>query len=276
MTDFAVLMVLAAALLHALWNAALKGGGDQSASARLIILVEMICGALLIPFTDFPAPASWPWLAVTAFVHVFYWLALIDAYRHGDLSQIYPIARGSAPLFVAVGAALLAGERPDWPMLLGIGLVSGGVLAMWPGRGTGRRGILMALLTALSIATYSVADGIGVRLSGDPFGFIAWTFIGEGVLTMAAFALLGMRFRPLGPRARAGAVFAGVTSMVAYSIVIWAMSVAPIALVSALRESSVLFAVLLGRLFFREAIGPRRLAACLTIAAGAALLALAR
>jgi drug/metabolite transporter (DMT)-like permease len=276
MSDIAVVLVLAAALLHASWNAVLKAGGDQGASARLMIFVQMLCGVLLLPFAEMPAPASWPWLAVTATVHVVYWLALIDAYRHGDLSQVYPIARGSAPLLVTLGAALLADERPDWPMLLGIGLVCGGVLAMWRARGSGGRGIAMALLTAVTIATYSVADGIGVRLSGAPLGFIAWTFIGEGVLTLGAFALLRTRFRPLGARGRALAVAGGITSMVAYSIVIWAMSLAPIALVSALRESSVLFAVLLGWLFFGEPVGPRRIAACLAIAAGAALLALVR
>ncbi len=277
LSEFAVPLVLAAAFLHAAWNAAFKGGGDTASAARMIILVEAGIAASVAPFVGLPAPASWPWLAVTGLAHVVYWLALIEAYRHGELSAVYPIARGSAPLLVALGAALLAAEWPSAGLLLGIALISGGVLAMArAGPDTKPRAVGMALLTALSIAAYSVADGIGVRLSQAPLGFIAWSFITDGVLAMAAFALLGMRFRKLTVPERGKAAFAGVASLIAYGIAIWAMSVVPIALVSALRESSVLFAVLMGWLLFKESIGARRIAACLAIAAGTAVLALTR
>ncbi len=278
MSEFAVLLVLVAAFLHAAWNAALKSGGDTFSTVRVLLIAEFVIAAALAPFTQFPAAASWPWLAVTAVAHVTYWLTLVDAYRHGELSEVYPIARGGAPLLVALGAGLIAAELPKTPVLIGVVLVSIGVLAM---RRSGARrmplrAFVMAVLTAMSIATYSLADGMGVRASGDAIGFIAWSFIGSSLFTLAALRLLRIQFRPLNRGDYGKASFAGAASMVAYGIAIWAMSILPIALVSALRELSVVFAVLFGRIFFREAVGPWRLAACLVIAGGATMLALNR
>jgi drug/metabolite transporter (DMT)-like permease len=278
MPELAVLLVLLAAFLHAAWNAALKGGGDTFSTVRVLLIAEFVIAAAIAPFAKFPATASWPWLAVTAVAHVAYWLTLVDAYRHGELSEVYPIARGGAPMLVALGAALVAAELPRAPALVGVVLVSLGVLAM---RRSGARrmplrAFLMSVLTAISIATYSVADGMGVRASGDAIGFIAWSFVGSSLFTLVALRLMRIEFRPLARRDYGKAGFAGAASMAAYGIAIWAMSVLPIALVSALRETSVVFAVLFGRLFFREAVGPWRIGACLVIAGGAALLAIYR
>lgn len=292
-------LVLAAAVLHASWNALVKAGGDRLA---VLALVNLSPAVVTVPALFFLPPMSWeaaPWLALSTACHFVYYGALLSAYRYGDLSQVYPIARGSAPALVALGAWLLAGEALGALELGALALLSSGLMALaWrprraapavAGRGAilaenggkptepDRRAVLFALLTGFSIAGYSVADGIGVRASGSAFAYIAWLFTVD-CLPLLLFMLWRRRGRVLqsiGRSWRAG-LAGGLIAALAYGTVIWAMNRSAMAQVVALRETSVLFATLIGTLLLAEPFGRRRLAAAAVIVAGAILLQLGR
>jgi drug/metabolite transporter (DMT)-like permease len=281
-SPFVVGLVLGSAVLHASWNALLKGGGDRLRSVTVMALAASLASAGWVLFLPFPRAASWLCIGLSTLLHVAYNLLLVAAYRHGDLGVTYPIARGSSPLLVAAGAAVLAGERLDIFTLVGIALVCGGIvglareaaLARASDKGGLPRSVVPALLTGVAIAGYTVVDGLGGRAAGDPGAYAAWLFLATGPAM-----LLAWRWRKPGDRVRPDAATArsavgGVVSLVAYAIVIWAASVSPMGPVSALRESSVVVAALLGKLFLGERLGPWRLTACLVVAAGAACLGL--
>jgi drug/metabolite transporter (DMT)-like permease len=278
---FVFLLVLLAAVSHATWNAFVKSGEDKLVSLCLVIFTTSAPCLLILPFLAVPAAASWPFLMISTVVHYFYYAALIGAYRHGDLSLAYPIARGSAPLLVAAGAWLFAGEELSPLKWLGVLTVSAGIMSLArPSRAQANDGevkaIVFALLTGLTIAIYSLADGLGVRLSGAEFSYIAWLFVLSGL--PMPFIILWCRGGDSGRLIRAHlkiGVFGGVISGLAYAIVIWAMSVAPIALVVSLRETSVLIAAAIGSLFLKESFGRRRIVAAAIIVAGAVLMNLA-
>lgn len=264
-------IVLFAALLHASWNALLKGGRDRLWSVTIMGIATSLACAALLPFLPVPHRASWPYLIGSAMLHVGYNIFLIRAYRSGDFGSAYPIARGSSPLLVTLGAAAVAGESPSPSGIAGILLVSGGIISLaFRGRRLPEAGIFYALGTGMFIAAYSVTDGIGGRLSGDPAAYTLWMCLLWG-LTAAPVYWLRRRDGRLwrGARATGLAGLGGVVSLLAYGIVIFAMTAAPMGSVSALRETSVLFAVLLGRLFFAESLTPRRIVSALVIAAGA-------
>ena len=269
------LLVVLAAVLHASWNALLKAGGDKLVMQTLVICVGGVPALIAIPFLPLPAPASWPYLAVSVAVHLFYFLTLVGAYRHGDLSQVYPIARGSAPLLVAVGAWIFAREGMSGPELAGVATVSLGIMSL---AGVGRResevkAVGLALMTGLSIAVYSLADGLGVRNAGSTPAYIAWLFLLSGLplLLITLWRRRGRATEVFRAHLKLGTI-GGLTAGLAYAIVIWAMSVAPLGLVVSLRETSVLIAAAIGALLLKESFGPRRLAAAAVIAAGAALI----
>lgn len=276
-TVFAV--VMAAAALHAGWNALLKIGLDRYLTASLIQIGAACVALPALPFVALPVASAWPCIAVSALLHIGYNLFLARAYQHGDLSQVYPIARGSSPLLVAL-LALLAGDvlqTGQWPGLLV--LVGGIWLMAWRGgQSSTLNGPLLfnALATAACIAGYTVADALGARSNGDAVGYALWLFLVNGVVATLLISLhRGPRiFLQLGPHWRGG-LGGGAMSMLAYSLVIWATTEAPVALVSALRESSVLFALLIGWLFLKETLRPLRLLACLVIGAGVMLMKLA-
>ena len=275
-TVFAV--VLAAAALHAGWNALLKIGLDRFLSAALIQIGAGLVALPALPWMSLPLAGAWPWLALSALLHIGYNAFLARAYRHGDLSQVYPIARGSAPLLVAL-LALLAGDAlrlQQWPGLLV--LVAGIWLMAWRG-GHARldRALLgNALATSAFIAGYTLSDALGARANGDAIGYAAWLFAVNGLVMALVLALRRgpAVFLRLGPHWRGGLLGGGM-SLLAYSLVIWATTQAPVAQVAALRESSVLFALLIGWLLLKESMPPLRLLACCVIAAGVALLKLA-
>jgi drug/metabolite transporter (DMT)-like permease len=285
-------LVLASAVLHASWNALLKGGGDRLRSVTVMAVAASLTSAAWAAFLPFPRAASWLYIGLSVVLHVAYNLLLVTAYRHGDLGVTYPVARGSSPLLVAAGAAVLAGERLDAFTVVGIALVCGGILGLArEGLGGKRlRAVVPALLTGVTIAAYTVVDGLGSRASGDPRAYAAWLFLTLGPAMLPAWAWRGWRRRRqggLGGPGRADgrrarlvdaaalrSAAGGVVSLVAYAIVIWAASVSPIGPVSALRESSVVVAAVLGWLFLGERLGPWRLSACLVVAAGAACLGL--
>ncbi len=268
-------LVLLAALAHAVWNALVKGGPDRLVMQALVIGTPATVAACALPFLPLPDPAAWPYLGASAVVHTVYFATLIAAYRHGDLSLVYPIARGTAPMFTALGAWLFAAEALGPLEAAGICLLSGAIvsLALRPGDGTSLRGVAWALATSLTIVMYSLIDGLGGRVAGEVFAYIAWMFALSGVpLGVATLWLRRGRLKAsFAPCLRTG-VFGGLIGGAGYAIVIWAMSQAPVAHVVALRETSVLMAAAIGALAFREPFGRRRILAAGAVVVGAALM----
>ncbi|WP_061781461.1 DMT family transporter [Sphingomonas sanguinis] len=268
------LIVLLAAILHASWNALLRGGGDRLWSMTMMCIAIALACALTAPFVPIPSVGSWGYLALSALLHVGYNLFLVRTYRQGDLGQTYPIARGASPLLVSLGAAVFARELPDALSLTGVLLVSCGIVALaFQGRIIGPQTLLFALGTGCFIGAYSVTDGIGARLSGSPVGYIVWMCLSWGLLMPATYVILRdansiMR----APREMLVAGSGGLASLLAYGIVIVAMSLSPMGPVSALRETSVVFAALIGRIFLGETLTRYRIMACLVVAAGAILI----
>jgi drug/metabolite transporter (DMT)-like permease len=284
-TASAFAAVLFAAGLHAAWNAMLKGGtGDRLWTMTIMSLAVALVGAAAIPFLAWPAAASWPYIVASGLLHVGYNLFLVQTYGSGDFSETYPIARGSSPMLVALGAAVFAGEWPDWLAMLGIGLVGGGIISLaFKGKGLRVTSLPAAIATGAFIGAYSVVDGIGVRAAGDTLAYAVWMSVLEGGPMLVVFVLLrgGPRAGMAAFLARsawrfAGAMLGGWVSLIAYGIVIWAMHYGPMGPVSALRETSVLFAILIGRLLLKEQLSARCVASCIVIACGAACLGVAR
>jgi len=265
-----IFLVLFAALLHASWNALLRSGADRLwAMTVMCIAIAMVC-IVAAAFMAPPAMESWSYALLSGLLHVGYNLFLVRSYRVGDLGQIYPISRGSSPVLIALGAAIFAGERITPGELLGVALVSGGIISLaFKGRSLSVPSLPYALGTGCFIAAYSVVDGIGARLSGAPLAYTVWMCALWGVLMPVVY--IGLR----GPRSlfsvRPGIVTAmvgGLVSLLAYAMVIYAMNEAPLGAVSALRETSVLFALLIGYAFLGETLTARRILACVVIASG--------
>lgn len=267
-------LVLLAAAMHASWNALLKGDDDGFWVMTVMGIATSAACAVLLLFLPLPARASWPFILLSALLHVGYNALLVRAYRGGEFSSAYPIARGSSPLLVTLGAAVTAGEMPTARGLVGILLVSGGIISLaFRGRRLAESGILYALGTGVCIAAYSVTDAFGGRSSGAPIAYTLWMCLLWGGTALPLYLLLG-RGGPVwrGARRTGRAAAGGLISVAAYGIVIFAMTRAPMGSVSALRETSVLFAVLLGRLLFGERLTWRRGLAALVIATGATCL----
>ncbi|CRM16084.1 phosphonate utilization associated putative membrane protein [Pseudomonas sp. 24 E 1] len=269
-----VLLVLFAALLHASWNALLRAGNDRLWTMTVMCLAVAIVStgiALSLPST---AAASWPYAVLSGVLHVGYNLFLVRSYKMGDLGQTYPIARGSSPILITLFALAFAGEAVGTSALLGIALVSGGIISLaFKQRKLAVPSLPYALGTGFFIAAYSVTDGIGARLSGAPLAYTAWMCALWGVLMPLVY--IGLRdarslFTP-----RQGfvtALMGGLVSLLAYGIVIFAMSEAPMGAVSALRETSVVFAALIGYFFLGESLTVRKVLACVVIATGTILI----
>jgi drug/metabolite transporter (DMT)-like permease len=287
MPSHVIAAVLGAALLHATWNALVKGRGGQGdpmLSTVLVVGGGALASALLLPFCAAPAPASWPFIAASSLVQTVYYLLLIEAYRSGDMSHAYPLMRGSAPLLVALFNGLLTGERLGAAQWLAVCLICGGVLAMMlagagaaaSARTAQRRATVFALATACVISLYTMIDGAGVRRSGAPAAYTMWIFLLAGSAT-AAFATR-TRGSELLRLARARPLLlplGGVSTLGSYGIALWAMTLAPVAAVAALRETSILFATAIAALVLRERVGRGRLLAVALIACGAATMRLA-
>lgn len=275
MSALVLTLVLLAALAHASWNAMLKGRkGDPLAASTGLCVVWALVGWPLTLVVPAPAPESWPWLGASVAVHLAYFALLVAAYGRGDLSFVYTIARGVPPMLVAGGAWLAAGERPSPAGLAGVALVAGGVLTIGGGPKTpgARRPLGLALATAVFIAGYTLLDGLGARASAAPVGYLVWLVALQG--TLFAAGALAWRRGPLAREvwARRGVgVLTGVLSAGGYAVAVWAMTRAPIALVAALRETSVLFAAAIGAIWLREPFGRRRLVAAALVAGGVAL-----
>jgi len=272
-------LVLLAATMHASWNALVKGASDSLAVQVTVFGVAGLIALAMVPFVPLPDAASLPFLALSVVIHVAYYVVLALGYSVGDLSLVYPIARGIAPVLVTAGAMALENEVPTALQLAGVVIVSLGILSLAVRRGGAardKRAVGYAVLTGICIAGYTVFDGMGVRRTAVPLSYIVWLFVIQG----AAFAAVTLAWRG---RALAVAIaadwrrgtFGGVIAAVSYAIIIWAMSVAALAPISALRETSVIIAALLGATLLGETFGRARIVAAVVVCAGAALLGLA-
>ncbi|HEX2216932.1 MAG TPA: EamA family transporter [Xanthobacteraceae bacterium] len=269
--------VLAAAAMHAGWNAVVKVDLDRFSAILLLALVQSGLAVVLLPFFPLPAMPSLPWLVASALLHTGYKLVLIRAYAHGDLSQVYPIARGSAPLIVLAVAALWLGETPSIAGLLAVAAIAVGVIMMSMRGGEGgalsATALGYAALTAAATAAYTLVDTIGARLAETASGFTLWMFVGDGLcMLLAAMGMRGVSaLRGLSRSWRSGLI-AGALSLGAYWIAIWGFTRAPVGLVAALRETSVLFAMLIALVVLRERVGPWRWLAAVLMTAGIAFM----
>lgn len=273
------LAVLAGAAMHAGWNALVKTGLDRTTSIFLLAFMQGAISLALLPLFAAPSALSWPWIAISALLHSGYKIFLIRAYEHGDMSQVYPLARGSAPLIVAVAGIFLLKENLTAMKFAAVCVIGLGVMLMSSKLGSGeampRKALLFALATALFTASYTLVDGIGAQLSGTASGFTLWMFVGDGVL-MTIYALF-VRGRGLFAAARGNLLSgtaAGALSLGSYWIAIWAFTLAPIALVAALRETSVLFAMLIAVFWLGEKASRQRWCAAGLILAGIVLMRL--
>ena len=276
-----IALVLVAALLHASWNAILKTSPDRLTTTGVMNLTGLAVGFALLPFIASPARASWVFLLLSMAIHFGYYVFLLGSYRFGDLSQVYPILRGSAPLVVGLLSAPVAAEMLSPTNFAGVALVGFGIVSLslrGPGdRGFDSRAVSYALATGLLIAAFTLVDGLGVRRSGNPLAFALWLEALE-VWPLLAFALLrrGGRVVPYLRRHGGRALVGGVMATAAYLLILAAFARAPIAAVSALRETSVVMAALIGAVRLREPLGVRRVIASAVVALGAALVNLSR
>jgi drug/metabolite transporter (DMT)-like permease len=270
------LMVLLAAMLNAGWNALIKVSGDRIAVMAVVTLLGSLLSALALPFVEMPDPASWPLLALAVLLHTGYHFVLPVAYNYGDLGQVYPIARGSAPLLVTLGAALFAGEILGPIPLFGVIFLAVGVMALAFDRRTGLsqnpRAVLFALGTGACIASYTLVDGLGARQAGSVLGFAVCLTVGDGLLTFViALIWKAKAIKQVARTNLTPAVLAGGMQVGAYWIAIWALAHAPLGMVSALRETSVLFAALISTFILKEGFGTWRFVSAGLIACGIGL-----
>ncbi|MDH4268611.1 MAG: DMT family transporter, partial [Deltaproteobacteria bacterium] len=253
-------LVLFGAALHATWNVIIKAGSDKQLDTLLVICGAAIIAPLALPFVPTPAKASWPYLGASVGIHFAYFILIALAYRTGDLSYAYPIMRGSAPLLTAVVAAVTVREPLSIGAWVGIGLISAGIFTLtgdsWRSGRFPFASTVFGLLNAVVIMTYTIVDGLGIRLSGNAFSYILWLFL----LIPIPLLLLTLLTRPKEFRAqirfrwKAG-FFGGMCTAASYGLALWAMTIAPIALVAGLRETSVIFGTVFAGLFLKERFG---------------------
>lgn len=271
------LLVLFAALLHASWNAIIKSSPDTLLDSICLTIAAALLAGCVLPFLPLPAPASWPWLGASVALHVCYFLLLGAVYRHGDLSHVYPLMRGVAPLLVALTGWAWLGETLGGAMWSGIALICAGILlpALRHPRALAGRATLLALVSALLTAAYTLVDGNGTRLSGHSLSYCLWMFLLEAPpLALAAWLAQRDALRAHARRRWRHAAAGAVCVLGSYSIALWAMVSAPIAAVAALRETSVLFAAIIGCTLLGEKLGAWRIGGAAVIACGMATLRL--
>ena len=269
--------VLFGALLHASWNALIRSGSDKALDTALIHVLGCVVGAVLVGVVGLPKAEAWPWVAASTVIHVGYYVTLVGAYRHGELGFAYPVMRGTAPLIVALLSGRLIGEHVPFAAWLGVAGISVGVLAIGLTRspldgGSRRHALAFALANAAIIAAYTFVDGLGARASGHTAQYVALLFLVDG---LPYFALVMWQRRAAQAAAMdyirrrwPVALVGSCASLGSYGIALWAMTQAPIASVAALRETSVLFAALIGLLLLKERFRLQRAAGTVAIVAG--------
>ena len=276
MSSEIVLVVLFAAALNAAWSALVKASGDRIATMAVVTFMGALGSAAALPFVALPGPASWPLLALAIVLHTAYHFALPAAYNYGDFGQVYPISRGSAPLLVTLGAAVFAGESLGPTSLVGVLFLSAGVMALAIDRKSGLRrnprAVFLALLTGACIAAYTLVDGLGARQAGSPIGFAVCLTIGDGLLTfLIALVWKARQIRSVVRQHLGSSALAGVMQVGSYWMIILAMAVAPLGAVSALRETSVLFAAVISTFILKEGFGVWRFVSAGMITCGIVL-----
>lgn len=283
MSTTVFLAVLLAALLHALWNALVKSSADKHASMSLVVLGHVPIALASVPFMPMPEPAALPWLLFGISLHVGYQMFLIAGYKAGDLTQVYPIARGVAPLIVAAVSIGLLGVALDRVELLAVLLIAGGIVSLGLVRHAdgerNPRAVKMALGTGCFIAAYSLVDGNGARVAGTALGYWTWSALGNATIFTLLTAIIrpGLLGRSLRDRRLAvSGLMGGTASFLAYALVIWGFMQAPIALVTALREVSIVFALVIGTVFLKERLDLAKVVSTMITITGAVLLRFAR
>ncbi len=273
MTLGVTLLLLLAAVMHASWNAFIKDARDPVAMATTIYGTGAILLLPALPFVGLPPATVWFLLALHLLLHGVYKIALVSMFRHGDLSHVYPVSRGVAPLLVTLIAIPAAGELPGVNGMSGIALVCVGLMFFALERGAlshaRLRALLLALLAGVVMSAYTVVDGLGVRVPGAALSYVAWLFVLDGLIMLIIARLWrGDRiYTLLRDRWKTG-VACGMVSVVNFGIVLWALSFSGMGAVSALKETSVVFAALIGAFFMGESFGKRRVFAAVVIAAG--------
>jgi drug/metabolite transporter (DMT)-like permease len=270
----AIMLALFAALSHATWNAFLRTGVDRLWSVTVMSLAMMVVAVPIALILPMPLASAWPYLILSGALQVGYSVFLVRAYAHGELGQVYPIVRGSVPLLVTLGGFALSDQKLPPVLLAGIVLVGLGIISLAFGKGHATaKSVLLALTTGLFIAGYATVDAAGVRLAGSALAYATWIYLVYGAFMLAAFMLMRGRLKvdrksPETLKAVAG----GMVSMVAYGAVVIALALAPVGPITALRETSVVFAAIIGRVFLKEKLTAKRVAACSIVAIGAFLI----
>ena len=281
MTTIVFFAVIGAALLHASWNALVKGGHDKHLAMTAVVLGHAPFACLVLPLVPAPHPASLPYLVAGIALHVGYQMFLLGSYRAGDLTQVYPIARGSAPLLVAGISTAFLGVKLQRMELLAVFVIGAGIMSLVLVRqGDGLRNpraAALALATGCFIAGYSLVDGLGARIAGTALGFYGWLSIGNALVVLLLVATKRPDvLRRLPTDGKKLFVVGGGASFAAYALVVWSFTQAPIALVTALRETSIVFALLIGVFFLKERLDLLKVFSTLVTLTGAALLRFAR
>jgi drug/metabolite transporter (DMT)-like permease len=266
-------LVLLAAVIHAIWNALVKSSDDSWLASCVLFGTGSVLCALCLPFAPAPARESWPFLAAGVVLHNGYMVFLMLAYRAGDLSHVYPLARGSAPLLVAAASAPVAGEFLSPQALVGVALVSAGIAALALDRGLaregGRRAVVYALTAGCWIASYTLVDGLGVRRGGSTLGYILWLQALEAVpFVLGTLALRGRELLAFARRRGGRGAIGGALAAIGYALVLWAYSLGALAPIAALRETSTILAAWIGTRLLGEPFGRRRIVASVLVAAG--------
>jgi len=266
------LAVLGAALAHAIWNAMIKSSRNVLLDTTLVVFFAGVATAPLLLFVAIPAREVWPYIAASMVLHILYYIALVGAYRAGDLSHGYPIMRGVAPLIVSLSALFWLGEVPKPLVWVGVVLICGGVLSLgfagfrWH---ESRVSLRWALANAVIIAAYTLVDAAGVRLAATPGTYVAWLFVLDALpFSLLVFSIKQKELIPYARQFWLRGLVGGVLSAGAYGVVLWAMTRAPVAAVAALRETSVIFAALIGAWLLKEGHIARRVAGAIIVAAG--------
>ncbi len=275
MSIWVLVAVLGSALLHASWNALIKTGANKQTAMLIMTVWQGIIGLAIVVWLPFPDRQVWPWLLGSGVIHMFYQLFLAYAYEQGDLSRVYPLARGAAPMFVLITSYFLLSDQLNGAEVTGIAVLGLGIVLMARGvftSGESRRLIPFAIGAAVATAGYTIVDGIGARIDGDALAYVGWLLLMAGFFYVPAILALKGPSIAVAPRKvwLQGALPAAA-SLAAYTIAVWAMTIAPIALVAALRETSILFAVLIGWGAFNERMDRSKWLAAALIAAGVGL-----
>jgi len=273
--------VIAAAVLHATWNALVKSGSDKTLGMSAVIIGHLPFALVCIPFVPFPSSESYPFMLGSVVLHAGYQYFLLQSYKVGDLTQVYPIARGTAPLLVAFFSVFVLSVELSSMELIAIVVIGVGILSLTlVKRGDGQRNpqaVVFALVTSCFIASYSMVDGLGARAAGTALGFYSWLSMANAFIMITYVLVVQPKvLRQLATSHRQIFFIAGGASFVAYAIVTWAFTQAPIALVTALRETSIVFALLIGVFFLKERVDLVKVFSTMTTLLGAILLRFAK